>query len=395
MRTERMITLAVAVGVGISLALVTSPVPGYATPVCDRTADPTVLTPDVPWPQQRYGLERLAGLADGTGVLVAVIDSGIDARHPQLSGAVQAGLDLLDRTGDGRVDCVGHGTAVASIVAGRPRSGAGFRGVAPGATLLPLRVTERMDGDGPNPGRAVPLTGIAEALRFATDHGADVVNLSLTAERDDRALREAVLYARSHDVVVVAAVGNQHERGNPRPYPAGYEGVLGVGAIAADGSRAALSQVGDYVDLVAPGVDVTAADHGGGHSRYTGTSFAAAYVTGAAALVRQYHPDLTATGVVARLTATADPAISGPSSGEYGAGALNPYRSVTGGTGGATDQRSVPVVMSASPDLSVVAAATRANRSRHRATQLVLASCSLGMLILLAGRTLRRLSRSA
>ena len=100
---------------------------------------------DVPWPQQHYDLTALGAQTTGTGLTVAVVDSGVDAVHPQLRDAVRTGADMLVRGGDGREDCVGHGTAVASIIAGRPAAGTPFQGLAPGVTILPVRVSERTD----------------------------------------------------------------------------------------------------------------------------------------------------------------------------------------------------------------------------------------------------------
>src|SRR5690242_17138073 len=104
------------------------------------------ISADVPWPQRRYDYAAIARLADGRGVTVAVLDSGVDATHPQLRGAVRAGADLVSG-GDGRTDCVGHGTVVASLIAARSSVGAGLRGLAPAATILPIRVTDRHDAD--------------------------------------------------------------------------------------------------------------------------------------------------------------------------------------------------------------------------------------------------------
>jgi membrane-anchored mycosin MYCP len=318
---------AVLVALTSGYAVASGPSAAVAAPACSGSAPVAgSMIAEPPWAQRIHGRERLTGLADGSGITVAVIDSGVDATHPQLSGAVGAGIDVLD-AGDGRIDCVGHGTAVASIIGGRPRAGTAFSGVAPGATIMPIRVSERIDGAS---GRAASPTALAGALRQAVNRGARVVNLSFTTDRDEPSVRDAVRYVRSRDVVVVAAVGNRQETGNPRPYPASYDGVIGVGAVQPDGTRVPTSQTGDFVDLAAPGADIIAAARGGGHARYTGTSFAAAYVAGTAVLVRQYHPHLTEAQVSERLTATADAASERDG---LGAGVVNPYRAVTAQTG--------------------------------------------------------------
>ncbi|GAA2714095.1 type VII secretion-associated serine protease mycosin [Micromonospora olivasterospora] len=305
-------------------ATVVRPAAARAVPGCSAPLAPARPVASVPWPQRRYAPERLSALATGAGVTVAVIDSGVDREHPQLAGRVLDGTDFLDAGGDGSRDCAGHGTGVASIIAAVPRPGVGFQGLAPRARVLPVRVSEQQVVDGRESGRTVSAADFARAIRWAVDHGADVLNLSVVLYADNPAVRAAVGYALARDVVVVAAAGNLHDSGNPRPYPAAYDGVLGVGAIGSDGQRAGFSQTGPYVDLVAPGGEVLMAAPGQGHRQAEGTSYAAPFVAAAAALVRQYRPGLTAAQVAQRIVATADPA---PGDG-YGAGVLNPYRAV-------------------------------------------------------------------
>jgi membrane-anchored mycosin MYCP len=283
----------------------------------------------LPWAQRLLDLDRTWPHSTGAGVTVAVVDSGVDADHPQLRGKVLPGADFFlvgDLPGD--FDCVSHGTAAASIIAASPAAGIGFRGVAPDAGILPVRVTDRELNDG---GTATPINPgiVAEGIRYAADSGAKVINLSLSGYGDFPDIRDAVAYARARDALLVAAVGNRADQGAVPSYPAAYDGVLGVGSIGIDGVRARDSQVGSYVDLVAPGQDVVGASRVAGHHYWAGTSFAAPFVSGVAALVRSAHPELTAAQVAERLMATADPAPGGRSSREYGAGIVDPYRAVT------------------------------------------------------------------
>jgi type VII secretion-associated serine protease mycosin len=295
---------------------------------CTTAAAPAPIIADVPWPQHRYDLTALSQINDGAGVTVAVLDSGVDASHPQLAGAVVVGFDMLDSKGDARIDCVGHGTAVASIIAARPVTGSGLRGLAPAVRILPILVSERTETEGvvTGDGNVAELAaGITAAVNARPKPA--VINLSIATSADNPALRAAVKAALDADIVVVAAAGNQHERGDPKPYPASYEGVIGVGAIGPDGIRLAMSQVGSYVDIVAPGDQIVAASPGNGHASVQGTSFAVPFVSATAALIRARWPGTNRIEVERRLLATADPA-AGARAG-YGYGVLNPVRALS------------------------------------------------------------------
>ncbi|HEX2774673.1 MAG TPA: type VII secretion-associated serine protease mycosin [Micromonosporaceae bacterium] len=353
-----------------------------AAPACSSPQAAAPTQADVPWPQKRYAPERLEALATGVNVTVAVIDSGVDARHPQLAGRVLAGRDYLDGR-DARIDCAAHGTAVASIIAARPREGAGPRGLAPDATILPVRVSELEIIEGEQSGRTVAAAQFAQSIRWAVDHGADVLNLSVVLYRDDPAVRRAVAYAIAKDVVVVAAAGNLHERSDPVPYPAAYDGVIGVGSIGPDGTRSSFSQVGPYVDLVAPGGDVDAAAPVGGHQKANGTSYAAPFVSATAALIREYRPDLPAAQVAARILATTDPAPGGKPTA-YGAGVLNPFRAVTD-TVAAAAPRPASTLRRLPADSATLARAQRREESRENSLRLAAAVGGLaGVAVLVA-----------
>lgn len=325
---------------GVPGAAVAGPAPPVAVPP-DRecTTDAAAAAPQDAWPLHLVGADLAAPLADGAGVTVAVLDSGVDAGHPQLAGAVLPGLDrLYPGGGPGDWDCVGHGTGVASIIAARPRPGSALRGVAPAAAILPIVVGEDFTGTGwldPAQGAA-----IATAINDAVGLGAGViaVPVEIPADRDD--LRAAVAAAVSAGVVVVAAVGDL-DRGSVPPYPASYPGVVGVGAVDEQAVRVPSSQVSTAVDLVAPGGGVWAAGLGGGYRSFAGTGIATGFVAGAAAALRSANPAMPADQVVARLLATAGasyggqavPAGPGP---EYGYGLVDVYRALTESVGGST-----------------------------------------------------------
>jgi membrane-anchored mycosin MYCP len=275
------------------------------------------------WGQRWLDADRLRRLGSGSGVRVAVLDSGVDPTHPQLANAIEPGWDVVTGTAGGNLDCTGHGTAVSSLLAARAEHDAALVGVAPEATIVPIRVSA--DGNGATSYRDVTPARLAEGVRRALSLRVAVIQVSFVVVTDTPELRLAVADAVRQGVVVVAAAGD----GTAGPtYPAAYDGVLGVGAIDADGLRWSESGVGAHVDLVAPGVDLLAASRVAGHTLAKGTAAAAALVAGAAALLRANHPDWTATRVMRQLVATADGTSGGAHSQTYGFGCVNPYRAL-------------------------------------------------------------------
>ncbi len=275
-----------------------------------------------PWQQERISSERAWTYAQGAGVTVAVIDTGVDSSTPQLRDRVLPGLDIVNDGGTADIDCDGHGTFVAGIIAAAPTAATGFAGVAPDATILPVRqANSNADGT---------AGAMATAIRYAVDNDADIINISAGAPVDAPVLSEAVDYAASNDVLIVAAMSNDAENGNPFSYPAAYPTVVAVGSIAEDGTASSFSGTSNPVDLVAPGENVVSLAAGtSGHAEVTGTSFSAAFVSGVAALVLERHPDLTAEQLRERLLITADHPGADRPDAAFGWGVVNPYRAVT------------------------------------------------------------------
>jgi type VII secretion-associated serine protease mycosin len=324
------VVAAVVVATGALAVPVLAPAPAYAVaaPARAEACGPIVTRPlrDQPWPLRRLRPDLVWPLTRGAGVTVAVIDSGVSDNHPALAGRVLDGVDLV-APGSGKCDTVGHGTMIGGIIAGGPTEGSGFHGMAPDAKILPLRVLESDERsfDEEHPIR------ISQAIRIATDRGADVINLSLTTVPIPQ-LAEAIRYAVDHDVVIVAAAGNTNGAARPgQPsYPAAYDGVLGVAGIDEAGNHVSTSLPGDFVDVAAPGLQIAGpAAQGGGFDLKPngGTSFASAYVSGVAALVRAYRPDLDAAEVIRRIVRTADRTAGGWDA-FVGAGVVNPYWAV-------------------------------------------------------------------
>ncbi|MBT2421288.1 type VII secretion-associated serine protease mycosin [Streptomyces sp. ISL-22] len=285
---------------------------------------------DQQWVLDAYKMDETWALTQGEGVTVAVVDSGVDGSHPDLTGQVLQGKDFTGG-GNAQEDVAGHGTGMASLIAGHGHgagNNAGMVGLAPKAKILPLRVLQKKDDDFED-------DTWAEAVRYAVDNGAKVINLSLSAGGGSRTLpsgREAIAYAQAHDVVVVAAAGN--DGGLTVDEPAALPGVVSVGAVDNEGNLWDKSNIGKGLTLVAPGVEIVTANNNrsDGYSLSTGTSDATAYVSAAAALVRAEYPDLTAGQVINRLIKSASflhhKGLKAPDR-EYGYGILRPNKALT------------------------------------------------------------------
>ncbi|MET9935493.1 MULTISPECIES: type VII secretion-associated serine protease mycosin [unclassified Streptomyces] len=291
-----------------------------------------------PWPLQRVLLDELWQDTKGKGVRVAVIDTGVDDVNPQLRTAVdaEAGKDYLkpdkknpspgdEKRGrtDGTVDEVGHGTKVAGIIAARPRKGTGFVGLAPEATIIPIR-----QNDEKNSGKTDTM---AQAVDWAVAKNAHVINISqdtTQALRPDSPLARSVANAISKGVVVVASAGNDGMDGALKDtYPAALPGVLAVASSDRDNERAAFSQSGTFVGVAAPGVDIVSTVPGGGQCVDNGTSFSAPYVAGVAALLRAKYPKWTPAQIVARIEQTAVRSVNGHDN-HVGWGVVDPVRAL-------------------------------------------------------------------
>lgn len=255
------------------------------------------------------GIELAHERSRGAGVVIAVIDTGIDASHPVFNGRVSpAGVsfvpgspssgdvgDSIDNDGDGLVDeQVGHGTFVAGLI----------HLVAPEATILPVRV---LDSDG-NAG----TFQIARALAWAVDRGAHIANMSLGETYRSQALEDVVGEAQTRGVAVFGAAGNSNTD-DPREFPACDGAATGVSALDWNDVKAPFSSFGDRIDLAAPGhtrlkkgvpvpsQSIVGPVPGGGYAAWFGTSFATAFTSGTAALVRAQHPEWPSKSVPAGL----------------------------------------------------------------------------------------------
>ncbi|MGQ0457041.1 MAG: S8 family serine peptidase [Hyphomicrobium sp.] len=249
----------------------------------------------LPVPQYAPGKLRLGEahrIAQGKRVKVAVIDTALDAKHPALDGAIAASFDALGET---KGEAEAHGTAIAAIVGARKD----FVGVAPASEILSARAFAKA-ASGPAQSHTLALL---KALDWSVSQGARVVNMSF-AGPEDMLLGRAIDAAVARGVVIIAAAGNGGPEAKPA-YPAAFKSVIGV--TATDASDAAFAQAnrGDYIAVAAPGVDIIAAAPNGAYDISSGTSLAAAHVSGVAALMLEKNPKLTPKDIRDRLQSTA------------------------------------------------------------------------------------------
>ncbi|MFF4405821.1 type VII secretion-associated serine protease mycosin [Streptomyces sp. NPDC001404] len=258
------------------------------------------------WYLDAMHAEEMWKTSMGTGVTVAVIDSGVDASISDLRGQVLEGRDFTGQPGGAHGDDTGHGTRMALFIAGTGK-GDGTFGLAPGAKILPLRAAGTRNSD-------AGVTAIASAIRYAADSDAKVINISLASPGQDPTETDAVNYARSKGKLIFAGVGNSGDKGNPLQYPAATPGVVGVGAVDRQIKAAPWSEQGPQVALAAPGTDMVApcTDGTSGLCTSDGTSDATALASASAALIWSVHPDWTANQVLRVLINTA----GGPTNGE-------------------------------------------------------------------------------
>jgi thermitase len=215
-------------------------------------------------------------------VVIAVVDTGVDLDHPDLKHKLVEGYNAIDEkaTPD---DDNGHGTHVAGIIASETNNHEGVAGITWYNQIMPVKTLAK-DGYG-------YTFDIAKGIVWATDHGADVINLSLGNYQPATVLKEAIQYAYDKGVVLIAASGNDNT--NQPSYPAAFDQVLSVSAIGYSGERASFSNYGNYIDVAAPGVDIPSTYFENQYAALSGTSMASPHVTGLAGLILSTNPTLS------------------------------------------------------------------------------------------------------
>jgi type VII secretion-associated serine protease mycosin len=293
----------------------------YAEPNLRRTAS---RVPNDPVLNQQWGLRNVQAaeawdITTGGPIVVAVVDTGVDGGHPDLSGKLVPGYNAFANNGDAGDDN-GHGTAVAGLIAANTDNGTGIAGLCWGCRIMPIKSLNR-NGGGSD-------ATVAAGIRWAADNGARVINLSLGGSGESQTLGEAVNYALERGIIVIAASGNERQEGNAPNYPAAYPDVLAVGATGNSDVITGFSNTGDYVDISAPGVGLWSTLPGGGYGPPNGTSFSSPYVAGAASLVLTLRPELGFYDVSCVLMASSDDKGAPGKDPEYGWGRLNVLRAV-------------------------------------------------------------------
>jgi type VII secretion-associated serine protease mycosin len=304
-------TCAAVAAAVLSVVLVNS-APARADEVRDRS-----------WHLAALGLPELHALSQGAGVTVAIVDTGVDANHPDLVGNVLPGIDFAVESTRGQVDRQNHGTGIAALIAGHGHGADGQDGVlglAPKAKILPVNASAAN-------GTSIPADAIAGGIVWAVDNGADVICVALYGPADPD-LDAAVAYAYGKGVPVVAATGNRKDLviGNP----ARHENAVAVSGSDRSGGFGPESITARQTDVAAPSVDLPHATAGGGYTTLTSVSGATALVAGAFALVRAKYPSANRTELLQRVLWTTTDAGRPGKDDEFGWGLLNLRQALSG-----------------------------------------------------------------
>jgi thermitase len=297
--------------------------PDYYGHTAAQPDDPSYLAQ---WHLPRIGTPLAWSLTTGSdSIVVAVVDSGVYSRHPDLASKLVPGWNFVKNNAD-TSDVMGHGTAVAGTLAAATNNGIGVAGVNWRSRIMPLVAVDEKDFSA--------YSDIAAAIEYAADRGARVINVSIGGRNASYTLQRAVDYAWGKGALVFASAMNQ---GVAEPYyPAACIHAIAVSATDSNDRLASFSNFGGWITLSAPGTGILSTADGGGYSYWNGTSFASPIAAGVAALVFAVNPRLTNTEVLAILKQTADLPANSPSSSRLGAapdsyfgwGRVNAYRAV-------------------------------------------------------------------
>ncbi|WP_326650198.1 type VII secretion-associated serine protease mycosin [Streptomyces sp. NBC_01750] len=306
------------------------------------------------WHLDAMHAEEMWKVSTGKGVTVALLDSGVDVTHPDLQGQILPGKDFTsEEPGSERTDTEGHGTGMAGVIAGTGKlnGGNGAFGLAPGVKILPVRLADT-DLSGSRQDQADEYQKpVSEAIRYAADQGAKVINISQGVIHGSPQLTSAVKYALDKGSLIFAAVGNEGD--TDIEYPAATPGVVGIGAIGKDGKKTQESQHGPLVDFVAPGWDIVASCTKTTRlCKTSGTSDATALASASAALIWSQHPTWTNNQVLRVMLNTAGSPRSGEKRTDFlGYGTVRPRIALkTPGDPGPAGEYPLPDLAAAAPE---------------------------------------------
>jgi len=251
-------------------------------------------------------------------VTVAVVDSGVDPYHPDLSNKLVAGYNFLGGSTNDTHDVYGHGTAVAGVIGADTNSGIGVAGLGWNTTIMPLVVVTSSN--------TASYADIASAINYAADHGAKVINMSLGGTSYSSTLQNAVNYAWSKGLVIVAAAGNNSS--STAFYPAALNNVIAVSATDSNDNLLGFSNFGNWITVGAPGTYIYTTTNGGGYGNWQGTSFASPQVAALAALLFAKNPSLTNQQVLDLIKNNSDDIGAAGFDVNFGWGRINAFRAV-------------------------------------------------------------------
>jgi hypothetical protein len=284
-----------------------------------------VLTPnDTYYASYQWHLPKISAPAawdittGNSSPVIAVVDTGVNASHPDLNGKIIAGYDYANNDSD-PTDDAGHGTEVSGTAAALGNNGIGVAGVAFANRVLAVKVLSS-SGSG-------SYSAIVNGITYAADHGARIINLSLGGTSSSSSLQSAIDYAWNKNIVIVAAAGNA---GTSTPqYPAACRNVVAVSATDSNDALASFSSYGSNVALAAPGVNIATTSMDGGYASVAGTSFSSPIVSGVVALMSSVNPQLSNAQLVDLLKKNTDDLGAAGYDVYYGSGRVNAYKAVT------------------------------------------------------------------
>ncbi|MFC5532146.1 S8 family peptidase [Cohnella yongneupensis] len=297
----------------------------------------TIVPNDTLYSEYQWNLPRIAtesgwSVTKGSDdIIVAVVDTGVQADHPDLQGRLVKGVNIVDPSSPPDDD-VGHGTHVAGIISAEVNNGEGVAGMTWYTKIMPVKA---LDSSG-----AGSTYSVAEGILWAVDHGADVINMSLGNYAQAEFLHDALKYAYDHGVVLVAASGNDN---TDRPgFPAAYPEVLAVAATDPDESRAEYSNFGDYIDIAAPGTSIPSTYPGSRYAALSGTSMASPHVAALASLVKSVNPKLTNEEIMDLLRRTAKDLGQQGKDNDFGYGQIDVNSALQSASGSGTSLQLFP-----------------------------------------------------